>query len=292
MKREEIPLNFLLNQLEAKFGSFTSEPTVRSVAGGSINQSFQLDIGHFGFFVKMNSRSRYPNMFELEMDGLEVIQSTNTISTPNIVNLFYDDDRAMLVMEFIREGQKPENYWSEFGQRLARMHKQTHVEFGYSKDNYIGSLDQINDYRTSWSDFFVEMRIEPQLRLAERYFTASERDAFQRLFYRLEKLIPAEPPALLHGDLWGGNYLTKEDGEPVLIDPAVYYGHREMDISMMHLFGGFSTEVFRHYNAYYPLETGWEDRIDLHNIYPLLVHLNLFGASYLGSIKNKLKKYI
>jgi protein-ribulosamine 3-kinase len=203
----------------------------------------------------------------------------------------YEDD-AFLVMEFIEEGPKGTHFWQNFGKQLAVLHRCSNEKFGYSRNNYIGSLDQSNSWTTEWVRFFIEQRLEPQLRLAEKLLSPADYRSFEKLFHRLEKLIPVEAPALLHGDLWGGNYLADEMGQPVLIDPAVYYGHREVDLAMMNLFGGFDSKVFEYYHREFPLEGGWKDRMGLHNLYPLLVHVNLFGGSYLQSVRSNLRRYL
>jgi fructosamine-3-kinase len=155
----------------------------------------------------------------------------------------------------------------------------------------MGSLPQSNKKHSDWISFFVEERLEKQVSLAHEYLSSSNFSAFNRLYKRLGELIPPEPPALLHGDLWGGNYMVSSDGKACLIDPAVYYGHREIDIAMTTLFEGFDGDFYASYHEEYPLEKGWRDRLDIFNLYPLLIHLNLFGSGYLGSIERILKRF-
>lgn len=174
------------------------------------------------------------------------------------------------------------------------MHKHTNAQFGFTADNYIGYLPQHNNYHNTWASFFVHNRLMPMVQMAfdKRLLTSFDAQLFERLYLNLYNLFDEEPPALLHGDLWSGNYLIGIDGKPYLIDPAVCYGNREFDIAMTTLFGGFTREFYNGYQEVYPLLTGWEHRLALWNLYPLLVHLNLFGGSYLGQVQSSLKKYV
>jgi fructosamine-3-kinase len=124
------------------------------------------------------------------------------------------------------------------------------------------------------------------------WFSNSELSQFERLYHKLPGLFPKEKPRLVHGDLWSGNYLIDQDSNPVLIDPAAYFGHREVDIAMTRLFGGFDEAFYKSYNEVFPLETGWKDRIDLYNLYPLLIHVNLFGSGYVQQVKRIIAKWV
>jgi len=150
-----------------------------------------------------------------------------------------------------------------------------------------------NHKHNSWTDFFREERLEKQVRLARNNDIIDKRvvSAFDNFYAKLDNVFPKEPPALLHGDLWAGNFMVNEVGAPVVIDPAVYYGNREMDLGMTTLFGGFDRQFYISYNNYFPLENGWEKRLDYCNLYPLMVHVNLFGGSYVSSVLSILKKF-
>ncbi|MFZ1687503.1 MAG: fructosamine kinase family protein, partial [Flavobacteriales bacterium] len=176
---------------------------------------------------------------------------------------------------------------------LARLHGHTNSTFGLDpastagrRDNYIGSLKQVNTGQVTWGEFFIHCRLEPQVKMAIDHQRIGMGDVlrFERLYGKLPSLFPIEPPALLHGDLWSGNFLCDAHHQPVLIDPAVYYGHREMDIAMTKLFGGFEPAFYSAYSDAWAMEIGWEERADLCNLYPLLVHVNLFGGSYAGQV--------
>jgi len=264
-----------------------------SVGGGSINQTYKVSTNEGNFFVKKNSASQYPQMFEKEAQGLKILKEAKVIDIPKIIDTGESENHSFLILKFIRSGKKTNSFWDDFGMQLAGLHKHTENFFGLDHDNYIGSLHQHNNKHNTWSDFYREERLEKQVRLARNKGsidkgTVSE---FDRFYSKLDNIFPEEPPALLHGDLWGGNFMVNSNGEPVIIDPAVYYGHREMDLGMSQLFGGFDAQFYKSYNKSYPLENGWEERLDYCNLYPLMVHVNLFGGGYLQSVKAILKRF-
>ncbi len=263
------------------------------VGGGSINETFKLSTTAGSFFVKKNSASLYPHMFQKEGEGLEILSDTNGIEIPEVIGVGESGDESFLILKYIEVGSKNSSFWDDFGQQLATLHKNTDEYFGLNHDNYIGSLEQFNNQHSSWSDFFREERLEKQVRLARNNGKIDKGtvDAFDRFYAKLDNVFPVEPPALLHGDLWGGNFMVNEVGSPVIIDPAVYYGHREMDLGMSQLFGGFDRQFYISYNKHYPLENGWEERLEYCNLYPLLVHVNLFGGGYIQSVKSILHKF-
>jgi fructosamine-3-kinase len=160
-------------------------------------------------------------------------------------------------------------------------------------NNYIGSLNQKNDYCDTWSEFYATQRIMPLIRLAFDQHKCTKEDVAltESLCKRLYTLFPEEKPVLIHGDLWSGNFMSDADGQPVIYDPAVYYGSREMDVAMSLLFAGFDKSFYEYYNDAFPLESNWKGRIQLCQLYPLLVHLNLFGGHYYYSVMDVIKKY-
>ncbi len=265
----------------------------RSISGGCIHHAQQIQCAEGTFFLKYNQLSQYHN-FEVEAKGLRLLRETGTLRVPTVIGLGQTEAHAFLLLEWVESGSKARDSWEQFGQGLAHLHRHTQPQFGLEYDNYLGSLPQTNRFRSSWADFFREERLDPMLELAGRkgLIDSATRSRFDQLYLQLEKLFPEEAPALLHGDLWGGNLMTGAAGEPVLIDPAVYYGHREMELAFMTLFDSQPPAFYAAYESVYPLSPGWQDRTDLCNLYPLLVHVNLFGVGYLGSVQEILRRYV
>lgn len=265
---------------------------VSPISGGDINDVYLLESGQEKWVIKVNSRQNFPNMFEAEKAGLEELAECSSIKVARPILTGESEEQSYLLLKYISSGPKTALFWQNFGQQLAQLHQTSKPQFGLDHDNYIGSLKQYNKKHDSWSDFYIHQRLEPQLEVAinSGYLKGSLR-TFERLYDKMDNLFPQEPSALLHGDLWSGNFLCGENETPWLIDPAVYYGHREMDIGMMHLFGGFDQSLFDVYNNITPLESGWQERIPLTQLYPLLVHVNLFGEGYVGSVKSILNRF-
>lgn len=266
----------------------------RPVGGGSINAAYRVSFPGGSAFVKVNHAQRYPGMFEVEAKGLRYLKDSGEIGVPEPLTTGQEGDEAFILMEHIEGGRAEADFWERFGKELARMHRHTSKSFGLDHDNYIGSLPQYNDEREDWPSFFAEMRLEPQMKIARDSgrMDGSDQRHFEKLYERLDRIFPEEAPALVHGDLWSGNYMVGADGEPVIVDPAVYYGHREMDLGMSTLFGTFGDEFYRAYHEEFPLESGWEERLDLANLYPLMVHVNLFGGGFASEVRNILKRFV
>ncbi len=234
-------------------------------------------------------------MFRAEAMGLAELAKAKAFTIPQV--LLYD--RLMLITEFVEQGKRPHNFMEDFGRRFAFLHQFTGMNFGFVEDNFIGSTPQRNiaapDERLNWVSFFFNKRLLFQFRLAERNGFADER--FRRLFGIIEDKISTlmdlsdEPPSLLHGDLWSGNFIINLRGEPVLIDPAVYYGNREADLAMTLLFGGFTQEFYSAYNEEFPLRAGWEYRQNLYKLYHILNHMNIFGSGYYSQALELMRFY-
>lgn len=263
------------------------------LGGGSINEVHLLKTTNGNFCLKYNLRDSFPKMFEAEAKGLELLSKAQTIRVPRIV--FHENltDYSFLLLEYINSISRIKGFWQDFGSSLALLHRNKSELFGLDYNNYMGSLSQNNCYHSEWVDFFIEERLDKQVGLAMRrgLLDKSEEKLFEKLYPRLYEILPEEPPSLIHGDLWSGNYIVSDEGKACLIDPAVYYGNREIDLAMSTLFGGFTPEFYTSYDKEYPLEPGWKERLDLYNLYPLLIHLNLFGSSYLGSILSILRRF-
>lgn len=262
--------------------------------GGCINQGGRLKTIAGTFFLKWNSSKKFPSMFSAEANGLRLLKNADAIDIPSVIGVGEDEEQQFILLDYIEQRPQVQSYWKDLGSRLARLHKSTDVQFGLDHDNYIGSLQQSNRRRQSWIEFFIDERLNVQLRLAVDSGMAGSQmsKSFDSLYKRLPSLLHEETPALLHGDLWSGNIIATEKGEPCLIDPAVYYGCREVDLAMTKLFGSFPTEFYEAYDETFPLHPGYEDRMDLYNLYPLLVHLNLFGAQYKNPITGILKRFV
>lgn len=262
---------------------------VTPLFGGSINNVYLLDTSKDKRVIKVNNAQQFPRMFEAEKEGLNALRNTNSIGIPKVFASGQIGDMAYLLMEYIPKGQESKSFWNQFAQELSELHQNTQPNFGLKHSNYIGSLKQENNTEATTGEFYIHQRIKPQVELAEK--NGFQFKNKERLFTNISAEIPDERSALIHGDLWSGNYLVSENGKPYLIDPAVSYGPREMDLSMMKLFGGFPDEVFSIYNEVFPLKDGFESRIQLWQLYYLLVHLNLFGGGYLSQVKSIMDTY-
>jgi protein-ribulosamine 3-kinase len=278
--------NEALTLLKAITGSSLSYKKFSAVGGGCINHGGQLKTSEGSYFIKWNDLQKYPGMFEAESKGLSVLYDAKSIRIPKVLAVGETEDEQFIILEMIESSAKSKNYWENLGQQLAALHRQTNVQFGLDHQNYIGSLRQHNDFADKWVDFFIERRLAPQLELADikSSVNTSLAKKFERLFEILPSFLPEESPSLLHGDLWSGNLITDNHGNPCLIDPAVYYGHREAELAFTMLFGGFDKKFYGAYQEAFPLQEDFEQRADVYNLYPLLVHANLFGGSYMNQI--------
>ncbi|MFQ5334798.1 MAG: fructosamine kinase family protein [Flavobacteriales bacterium] len=266
---------------------------VHPVGGGCINRCFQLLASQGPFFLKTNDAGRHPGMFEAEAAGLERLLACGALRVPKAMHCGHADNTAFLLMEFMDTGAQMPGFWSDFGTSLANLHRQGSEAFGLDHNNYIGSLPQSNRQHDLWTDFFIEERLLPQLIKARDGHKADKSivERFDRLFTKLDDIFPVEPPSLLHGDLWNGNFMCGPDGHACIYDPAIYFGHREMDIAMSRLFGGFDEAFYASYNLSYPMESAWVKRLDICNLYPLLVHVNLFGGGYMEQVKQIIRPF-
>lgn len=293
---------------------FEKVVSARSVLGGDINHAYKLEVAAKSgqletIFMKANSRKN-ADFFRTEVVGLQAIASLGILKTPKVLAWGIDEGNnnplrgpcSFLLLEFLPATPKASNYWEVFGQNLAGLHLAdcSHLapyieaeipvnsqikHFGFIIDNYIGATPQHNQEKASWVDFFRECRLGPQFQWAARYFSPKQQQANEKLLARLEDFLPEpEKPSLLHGDLWSGNVYTGTDGQGWLIDPATYCGHWEADLAMTRLFGGFPRKFYESYHQVHPIPKDFSARLDLYNLYHLLNHLNLFGASYLNQV--------
>jgi len=266
----------------------------RGVAGGDINQAYEIGLSDGRrLFAKANARSPR-GMFAAEARGLGWLAAAGALRIPAVVAVAEAEAPAQfLVLELVATGRPARDFDDRLGRGLAALHAHVAPGFGLDHDNFVGSLRQENAAAATWPEFYRARRLEPLLRQAADRGLASSRmrQGFHRLFAALDDLCgPLEPPARLHGDLWGGNLLCDDLDTPVLIDPAVYGGHREIDLAMMRLFGGFGARVFDAYEEAAPLADGHRERVTLYQLYPLMVHVNLFGGGYVGSVESALER--
>lgn len=264
----------------------------RSVSGGCINSGYALSNGQRTYFVKLNQASQLA-MFEAEAAGLEEMVATRTIRVPQPICWGTAGNSAYLVLEWLDLGRSGGSAWSVMGRQLAAMHRATSASgFGWKMNNTIGSTPQPNPWTADWVTFWQEHRIGFQFKLANRrggHFPQQNRllDAIPQL------LAGHEPqPALVHGDLWSGNAAVTHAGDPVIFDPATYYGDREVDIAMTELFGRFPADFYRAYYEAFPLDSGYQQRQVLYNLYHILNHFNLFGGSYASQANRMIEQLL
>lgn len=268
------------------------------LAGGDINRAYRLDLSDGSrVFMKENSRKN-ADLFRAEILGLEAMRETGAVKVPEVLGSGIDGGSSFLLLEYIESGRGSKESSEKLGVSLAKMHSAEAKDlsggkkFGFTEDNYIGSGKQINTSEDKWKDFFIDHRLRPQLERASRYFDREDQKDIDTLLNNAGKyLTEPDHPSLIHGDLWGGNYMIDKDGEPWLIDPAVYVGHAEADFAMTELFGGFDRAFYDAYRDAAGIDPEYEDRRDLYNLYHLLNHLNLFGWGYLGSVLSVIRKY-
>ena len=280
----------LAARLTALLGRSVADLT--PLGGGDIGAAFraELDDGRRVF------AKTHPNaaLLAREAEGLGWLTESQTLPVPAVVAID-DGNPPVLVLEWIEPGPPTPRTETALGRGLAALHASAAPAFGWARDNYVGSLPQANDARDTWARFYAELRLQP---LARRARDAGRIDAdvarrLDRVCEGMERFAgPPEPPARLHGDLWGGNRVVDARGASWLIDPAVYGGHREIDLAMMRLFGGFGDACFDAYAESFPLAPGHAERVGLYQLYPLLVHVNLFGGSYAASLGRALSRYL
>lgn len=264
------------------------EGKVIPITGGDVNQTYRIEEQNKSYFLKL-----HPNIgksfFEAEVDGLKELAPY--VRVPETYMLGEQKDGAYLLMEWIEPGKGDQK---DLAVSLAKLHKVTAPQFGYRKDNYLGTVPQFNHVEEDWWLFFFKNRLESQIALAQKnnHWNQNRQETFISFKqYVLENFSDKKiVPSLLHGDLWSGNVFFDQQGEPVFVDPAVFYGDREQDIAMSQLFGGFRPEFLQSYQMVYPLEKNWEKRLPIYQLYYLLAHLNMFGESYGSQVDQLLAK--
>jgi fructosamine-3-kinase len=263
----------------------------RALRGGDISEVHWVKTSQREVVVKVNRDPELPGLLAAEQRGLVALANSNTIGVPEVYDYQQNESGEYLVMAYIPNRPTQAKDYVQLAEQLAALHQQSAPHFGLEEANYIGRLAQKNTPDTDWPTFYTQLRLWPQLRLAQDQQLLAKLPAESRLTAVCTELLGHPSPSPLHGDLWGGNYLIHDDGTPYLIDPSFYYGHREVDLAMSRLFGGFGPIFYQTYAEIFPPEPGAEARQDLYQLYYLLVHLNMFGASYRAGVVRLLEKY-
>jgi fructosamine-3-kinase len=280
----------LRRAIEADLGSRVTKAA--PVHGGDVARSYAVDLDDDRRVFAKTHPSAPPGFFTTEAAGLSWLRAASAVAVPEVLAVS-DDAPNHLVLEWIDVGRAREGTERDLGVGLARMHRAGAPAFGREDRRTTGSRGLPNEPCATWAEFYAENRLMPLARLARESgaLSASTIVDLERLATRLTEFDTGEPPARLHGDLWAGNRLVDVGGRSWLIDPAAHGGHREFDLAMMRLFGGFGRECFAAYAEAYPLEPGWEDRVALHQIAPLVVHAIKFGGGYVGSATAAIAQY-
>lgn len=284
---------FIAQILSKHTGESTQIDDFQFFYGGNFNLAVRLRVKNTEYFIKW-TQGDHQGLFEAEAKNLQMIHATDAIQVPQVLGVGQLDEKEYLMMECIESADKHANYWHDFGEKLAHLHKNTSsLGHGLDYTNFIGAATQENSWKKDGVEFFIENRLNKQVdrALYDRKITPELAENFQRLYEKLPDLLPHEAPALIHGDLWSGNAMVNEQGLVTLVDPCCYYGLREAELAFTTMFGGFDTKFYEAYHATFPIEKGFHERIPLYNLYPLMVHVNLFGEGYLPAVNKILASY-
>ncbi|MCG6914928.1 fructosamine kinase family protein [bacterium BMS3Abin03] len=286
--------NKIKSKIENILGSQITK--MNSLSGGCISSSYKVNTKDGNsYFLKYNYSSG-SDMFLTEAHGLQELDKPGVITIPKVISF----DKEFILLDLIESSSRSKNFSEDFGRKFAVLHKFNNEKYGFYEDNYIGSNPQLNipdnDEEKNWTKFYFQKRILYQFHLAEKSgnSTSDLRSSISKLENKIDLIVTdnGEKPSLLHGDLWGGNYMVDKNGFACLIDPAVYYGNREADLAMTKLFGGFDSEFYRAYNEEFPLPDGYDYRENIYKLYHVLNHLNLFGSGYYSQAISLIKYYL
>lgn len=284
----------LIRHLEEQTGQSLSNHRLTGVGGGDINSAYRLQTADLVWFIKLN-RAELADMFAAEAAGLQELAKIGAVRVPEVIGWGQFQQHAYLVLNYIELGALRGDSARLFGRQLARLHRQPQGWFGWQRDNTIGSTPQHNNRSDDWIEFWRQQRLGKQLQFAAANgYTGALQKQGEKLLEKIGGFFTdyQPQPALLHGDLWGGNAAADSQGQPVMFDPACYYGDRETDIAMTELFGGFGRDFYDAYHAEYPLDAGYKTRKTLYNLYHILNHLNLFGTGYLGQASGMIERLL
>jgi len=271
----------------------TAIVSLRALGGGDFAQSFQATLDDSRrIFVKTHENPP-EGFFSTEAAGLQWLNAAEAVNVPKVI--LFSDSPPCLALEWIDVGRSGKSNEADFGRQLARLHATTPACFGREDKRTTGSLALANEPSEQWSEFYMNNRLLPLAKIARTRRALNERtiERIERLATMLEQFGACdEPPARLHGDLWAGNRLIDNKGNSWIIDPAAHGGHREFDLAMMRLFGGYGDACFSAYHEVYPLQPNWQERIALHQLAPLIVHAIKFGGSYPSAVNNALQQFV
>ena len=268
--------------------------TIVPIKGGDINDAFRLESFNKKYFLKVNSANNFPQLFKKEARALEAIKKTKTFNVPKVLNVGEaGNDFQYLLLDWIDSSTPTIVNWENLGRNLAKLHQNTNNQFGWTEDNYIAIVLQPNKFADTWSDFYTDNRIMPMMKLLhnKQLITSKQIKSAENLCKQLNDIFPEEKPSLIHGDFWNGNILANKKGEFTVIDPAIYYGHREMDIAIAKLFGGFDDTFFEAYQENFPLAPNCSERLPIAQLFPLLIHAYLYEGYYVKDVQSILKKF-
>lgn len=289
-----LKLDSIIRDIETTTETLLTNTHLSSISGGSINDAYLLQSNKHSYFIKLN-QPHLEFMFEAEAHGLEEMRALNCVRIPEVICYGQGDNHSYLVLEYIELGSLRGNASKLLGTQLAQLHSYRQAFFGWDINNTIGSTPQHNEREHDWLTFWQQHRLGAQLKIAAKNgFHGRLQDKGQNLVEKLPAFFEGytPTPALLHGDLWGGNAGADSQGNPVIFDPACYYGDREADIAMTELFGGFGNDFFSAYQAEYPLDSGYKFRKTLYNLYHIINHINLFGGGYLGQAESMIEQLL
>lgn len=283
-KESQTPVGRWLQQ-----AGYSPHYELQPLYGGDINDTALLRTADGRTFCIKQNLTAPPDFFSCEAEGLAAIRASGTLRVPQV----FTTDEHFILMEYIKPNTKSDDYWQNLGKQLATLHLQARDHFGFTADNYCGQTPQINEPCKDGYAFFRDHRLlyQAEMALQKGRLSPAAVEQLRRFAERLPELIPDEKPALLHGDLWSGNIHSDQNGEPVVIDPAVYWGWPEADIAMTLLFGGFDDGFYHAYELVKPMESGWRERAAIYNIYHLLNHANLFGSGYARQAMKVVSRY-
>jgi fructosamine-3-kinase len=266
--------------------------SVTPVHGGDINKAFCITTATQQFFLKINKTAN-ADMLVKEAKGLNILRAHTRLKVPLVLQTGSEGEYQFLLLEWLHNTYPAQASGYRFGQGVAQLHRHSQPCFGFEENNYIGTLHQVNTLTGNWPDFYAHCRILPLIKKLADSGQLSFKDGTRAETFcsAIKNIFPDEPPSLLHGDLWSGNYISASAHGFAIFDPAVYYGHREMDIAMTKLFGGFPVDFYTGYNDAYPLEKGWPERLPYAQLYPLLVHAVLFGGHYTANVRSILNDF-